>query len=201
MPSVREFLAALASGMPVPGGGAAAARGGAMAAALVAMVGRVTVGRGVSTEGEARAVVARGDELERRLTGLVTEDVDAYLSVVAARRSGGSRDAMAGALARATEVPMALATASRDVLALGAILAPVARRSALSDLAVAGALAWGALESGALTARANLAEVADPAFVRTCERELSGLLAQGQDARGRLAEATRARRSMPPSPS
>jgi methenyltetrahydrofolate cyclohydrolase len=190
---VQEFLAALASGAPTPGGGAAAALCGAMAAALVAMVGRVTAARDSSVTGEMSAIVALADDLGGRLAGLMTDDMDAYRSVIEARRSGGGPEAIERALARATEVPMKLAAASRDVLALSETLAPLARRSALSDLAVAAALAWGALESGAATARANLAEVVDAELARSSETELTGLLANGQHTRHRLLETIRAR--------
>ena len=198
--SVDAFLAALASGKPIPGGGAAAALSGALAAALVAMVGRVTAARDASVEAAANAIVTEADDLAARLARLVTEDMDAYRSVVEARRSGGG-PAMERALVRATEVPMALARRSRDVLALDETLAPVARKSALSDLAVAATLAWGALESGALTARANLADLPDADFARTSEDELRGLLDQGRALRLRLLEtiAARARRGSPSS--
>jgi formiminotetrahydrofolate cyclodeaminase len=189
--SVQEFLAALASGAPTPGGGAAAALCGALAAALVAMVGRVTAARHSSVEGEASGIVAQADELGGRLTRLVTEDMNAYRNVIEARRSGG-RD-FERALVRATKVPVRLATAGREVLALGEALAPLARRSALSDLAVASTLAWAALEAGAITARTNLGDVADGEFARMSESELSALLAEGQDARRRLLETIAAR--------
>jgi len=198
--SVGEFLAALASEAPTPGGGAAAALCGAMAAALVAMVGRVTAARKASAEDEARAIVEQADSLGARLAGLVSEDMNAYRSVIEARRSG-SPDAMERALVRATEAPMHLAAASGEVLALAETLAPLARRSALSDLASACALAWGALESGALTARANLADMADAEFVRMSESALTGALARGRDARCRLQETIAARAGRRPSTS
>jgi formiminotetrahydrofolate cyclodeaminase len=191
MESVRDFLAALASGAPTPGGGAAAALAGAMGAALVGMVGRVTAGRDPSLAAKASAVVAGADDLGERLGGLAEEDMSAYRDVIEARRRGG--DAMDRALARATEIPMGIAAASRDVLSLAETLAPLARPSALSDLAVASALAWAALESGALTARANLAEMADTDLARRSEHELSDLLASGQDARRRLQGTIAAR--------
>jgi formiminotetrahydrofolate cyclodeaminase len=191
--SVQEFLTALASGAPTPGGGAAAALSGAMAARLVAMVGRVTAAGDSSVEPEASAIVAQADELGDRLARLVTEDMEAYGSLIDARRSRGGPDTVARALARATEVPVRLARASRDVLALCETLAPLARRSALSDLAVAAALAGAALESGALTARANLAEAMDSEVARKSESELGDLLASGQGVRRRLSAIVAAR--------
>jgi formiminotetrahydrofolate cyclodeaminase len=197
--SVAEFLRSLGSGAPTPGGGAAAALCGSMAAALVAMVGRVTAARESSAERQASAIVAQADDLGDRLARLATEDMEAYERMIEARRSRGEPADLARALARATEVPIQAVRASREVLALCETLAPLARRTALSDLAVAASLAWSAIESGALTARTNLAEAQAPEVARTSERELSGLLASGQDARGRLSAtmAARANRGQP----
>jgi len=190
---MHEFLTALGSGAPAPGGGAAASLCGALAAALVAMVCRVTAERDPSTASEVSPSIARADELWQRLAGLVTDDMDAYRRVIDARRSGGGPDAVQRALTRATEVPLMLARGSRDVLALCESVAPRARASALSDLGVAAALAGGALESGVLTARANLADVTDARFARASEDELAVLLAEGREARQRASETIASR--------
>ena len=191
--SMHEFLTALGSGAPAPGGGAAASLCGALAAALVAMVCRVTAARDPSAASEVSPSIARADELWQRLAGLVTDDMDAYRRVIDARRSGGGPDAVQRALTRATEVPLMLARGSRDVLALCESVAPRARASALSDLGVAAALAGGALESGVLTARANLADVTDARFARASEDELAVLLAEGREARQRASETIASR--------
>ena len=193
---MHEFLTALGSGAPAPGGGAAASLCGALAAALVAMVCRVTAERDPSTASEVSPSMARADELWQRLASLVTDDMDAYRRVIDARRSGGGPEAVQPALTRATEVPLMLARGSREVLALCESVAARARASALSDLGVAAALAGAALESGVLTARANLADVTDARFARASEDELTVLLAEGREARQRVSEtiASRTRR-------
>ena len=53
--SIREFLDELASPSPAPGGGSAAALAGAIGAALVAMVCRLTIGRKNYLDVSARA--------------------------------------------------------------------------------------------------------------------------------------------------
>ena len=190
---VDAFLAALASGTPAPGGGAAAALAGALAAALVAMVCRVTVARDRSAMA-LDAVASRADQLRRRLAGLVDDDVDAYRRVIEARRLGAAgRPVLAVALTRATEVPLALMTGSRDVLRMCLAVGDRARQSALSDLAVAGSLAWGALEAGAVTAIANLKELTDTEFVQASERAAEDLLAEGERLRRQVAETIAAR--------
>ena len=186
---VDAFLAALASGAPAPGGGAAAALAGALAAALVAMVCRVTVARDPSA-GTLEAVASSADGLWRRLFALVDDDVVAYRHVIEARRRGaGARPALEAALARATDVPLALVTGSRDVLAMCEAVGTRARPSALSDLGVAASLAWGALEAGAVTARANLKELTDSEFVRESEQRLKGLVMEGETLCRRASEA------------
>ena len=186
--SVDAFLEALGSDRPAPGGGAAAALGGALAAALVAMVGRVTAAREPSERDEMSEIASRADQLRHRLAGLVDEDMDAYLRVLQARAKAPAGPDVERALRGATEVPLHVTRASRDVLALCEQIVPRARLSAVSDLGVAAALGGGALESGALIARVNLNELADAAFVRDSEREIEGLLAEGDGLRRRICD-------------
>jgi formiminotetrahydrofolate cyclodeaminase len=184
---MHAFLVALASADPSPGGGAAAALGGALAAALVAMVGRVTAARDPSIREEMSATALEADDLRERLTGLVTQDMDAYRGVLDARRSG-QPGAAELAHTRATEVPLMIARDSQHVLAMCEATARRARRSTLSDLGVAATLAWAALEAGALTARTNLGDLRDVAFVEAAERELASLLTIGREAHGRAVD-------------
>ena len=191
--SVGAFLSALAGASPAPGGGAAAALTGALAAALVAMVGRVTAARDATARGTATALAERADELRARLTDLMTEDARAYRRVLEVRRAAEGRPAVEEALARATAVPLAVARGGREILELGESLAPMARASALADLGVATALAAAALESAGLTARANLLDAPDRQSADASEAELAELLDGGRRARDR-ASALVARR-------
>jgi len=192
-PSLSGFLGALASGAPAPAGGAAAALCGALAAALAAMVGRVAAARDAARTADLGVLVEKADQLARRLSTLVGDDTRAYEGVVAAGRSGEGAGAVQRALVHATETPLMMARSCRDVLVLSEALAAHARPRTASDLGVAAALAWGALEAAALTVRANLADVTDPGFARATERELTDLLAEAGAARER-ATATLASR-------
>src|SRR5579884_2042491 len=89
MPEERrlpDFLEALGSGAPTPGGGAASAVAGALAAALAEMVANFTVGRPKYAEVEAgmRAIVARARTMRERLLALAEDDERAYAQVSAA---------------------------------------------------------------------------------------------------------------------
>src|SRR5262245_30434013 len=190
--AVQAFLAALASGDPTPGGGAAAALGGALAGALVAMVSRATAARDPAAKDEMIGIATRADELRERLTGLVTGDMDAYRGLLDARRSK-QPDVIERALRYATDVHLMVARESHSVLTVCETGASRARASTLSDLGVAAALGWAALEAVALTARTNLGDLHDTAYTETSERELGGLLVGGRDARGRTLDTITAR--------
>ena len=74
------FLDALASAQPTPGGGSAAAQSGALAAALVAMVGRLTVGKKAYAEVEEQmqALVTRAEALRAEFSRAVAADAAAF---------------------------------------------------------------------------------------------------------------------------
>ncbi len=82
-----EFLAALASAEPVPGGGAAAAVSAALAASLTAMVVRLSLDRPKYAEFEELHTVAlaASDAARMRFLELAEEDATAYAAYRAAR--------------------------------------------------------------------------------------------------------------------
>lgn len=189
--TVEAFLGALASGAPTPGGGAAAALAGALAAALVGMVARVTAAREPATASEVAPIAAEADQLRRRLTALVDEDARAYRAVIASRAAGPS--AAEAALQRATDAPLGIARESGEVLALCERLAPTARRSALSDLRVAAAMARCAVDCGARTASVNVQGLRDADVARAAAREIEDRLREAEVRHERATGAIAAR--------
>ncbi|MEO5588085.1 MAG: glutamate formimidoyltransferase, partial [Gemmatimonadaceae bacterium] len=89
-----DFLTAVASSNPVPGGGSVAAHAGALAAALTQMVAGLTIGKRkyVNVEGEMTDVVANAETLRRSLAELVDRDARAYSAVSAAYRLANGSD-------------------------------------------------------------------------------------------------------------
>jgi formiminotetrahydrofolate cyclodeaminase len=179
--TIATFLDALASGAPSPGGGSAAALAGALAAALVAMVCRVTSQRDPGAEALA-GIALTADGLRERLQGLAGADADAYQALLTARRlPAHARPAAAqAALRRATEVPLDVVATSRDVLTLADRIAPAARASTVSDLSVAAVAARAALDGGAVTAGINLRDSTDRDFVGVAQRRLDALVDEGR---------------------
>jgi formiminotetrahydrofolate cyclodeaminase len=186
--SIDGFLDALASGAPSPGGGSAAALTGALAAALIAMVCRVTAERDPAA-GDLTGIAGSADGLRNRLKGLAGADADAYEALLAARRLPAHVRAAAAqaALRRATEVPLDVAAASREALALAERVARVARASTLADLRVAAALGRAALDGAAVTARINLRDSTDRDFAGVAERQVDALIDEGRGLAERVA--------------
>lgn len=169
--SIREWLETLASGSSTPGGGAAAALSGAMAAALVAMVCRFTLGRPkyALVQSDVEAVLRQVEILRSRLEKLIDSDVVAYGDVIAARKlprdsteAAAYRNRMLQlALATATEVPLETAKCAADVVELIAIIAEKGNRNLLSDISVALTLAVSAVKAAGANVRVNLPFLVD----------------------------------------
>src|SRR4029079_7007324 len=120
----QDFIAAVASNEPVPGGGAAAAHVAALSAALGEMVANLTVGRErfAEVEPEVSEVLTLLTGLRQQLLTKVTEDAERYQRVLAARRlprgEGGSERAgrIEEALKGAATVPLEVASLSLQLL-------------------------------------------------------------------------------------
>jgi formiminotetrahydrofolate cyclodeaminase len=173
---LTDFIAQLASRAPVPGGGSASALAGAMAAALVAMVARLTVERPAYPGKEAQAleILADAERLREELLALAAKDADAYAALLNARRlpkeSPGERAVRATAVEAAgtiaTEVPLQTARLAEEALQLAVRIAPIGNRNAVSDAGVAALLAATAVRGAALNVRINLPDLAPGAPLR-----------------------------------
>lgn len=163
---VTEFLAQTASRSAAPGGGAVAAVTGAGAAALVSMVGELTIGRKRYRDVETEITALRDQAVAamRALQAAAVEDADAYGAYL--RASALPKDdpadrerreaEVAAAVVRMTRAPLATAEGCAQVLSLARQLAPIGAVHAISDAGVALHLAHAALNSALLTVDVNL---------------------------------------------
>src|SRR2546425_2488348 len=180
-PSLDGWLEELAGGAPVPGGGSAAALAGALAAALVAMVARLTTGRKAYAAQQERvaAVLAEADALRAQLRRLVDDDAAAYARVSDAYRlpkgDPGRRRAVDQALVGAAQTPLQMARGAVRLLALAREIGAIGNQNARSDATVAAALAGAALAGAVENVRVNVAALSDPGLGRALLEEVEAV--------------------------
>ncbi len=166
-PTLDGWIAELAGANPVPGGGSAAALAGALAAALVAMVARLTVGRKgyAAVEPRTREILAEAETLLVELRRLVDDDAHAYGRVSDAYRIPKDDARRAGAidaaLVGAAETPLDVARRAARVAALAVEIGGSGNKNARSDAKVAAGLARAALTGAVENVRVNVAALSD----------------------------------------
>jgi len=168
-PSLDGWIGELAGGAPTPGGGSAAALAGTLAAALVAMVARLTVGKKAyaAVETQAKNILAEADQLRGELRRLVDEDAAAYEGVSRAYKipkdTAGRAQAIDEALLAAARPPAEVVKRGRRLLALAQTIEQIGNKNAVSDARVAGMLARTAIDGATENVNANLAGMSDQA--------------------------------------
>jgi formiminotetrahydrofolate cyclodeaminase len=200
--SVREFLSALASSAPTPGGGTAAAIAGAMGAGLAEMVGALTLSREkfAPVHDAMRSIAEAAQRARAEFLVLAREDSEAYDAVVAARRlakeTEEERETRAQAIESAgrlaTEVPMRTARTAVRLLAHLPELVEKGNPNALSDAGAAALMLSAAAEAALLNVGINLPGISDAAFVELMRREAAAVQAETRRLRaGVLAEVAK----------
>jgi formiminotetrahydrofolate cyclodeaminase len=183
---ITDFLEDLASDLPAPGGGGAAALAGAMGACLISMVARLTIGKKgyEAVEVQMRDILRRSDQLYQQLTVQVDEDAAAFNEVIAAMKlpkaneteAGIRTEAMQKSFRRAAEVPYKAAVNCKEVLDLAAEIASGCNTNVSSDVGVAAELAWAGLQSSLLNVKINLPYLKDEEYVLSMRRQLAFLI-------------------------
>ena len=178
------FIDQLASADPTPGGGSAAAFSAAMAAALVTMVGRVTLGKKkyLDVEPQMQQMIRQSEELRAKLFKAVEEDAASFEGFIKAARlpketlqEQSVRDAaMEAATLEAARIPHHTAGLCLEVLKLASTAASHGNTNAISDALSAAHLACAALKSAAANVRINIHSLRDPEPVK-------GLLLETQE--------------------
>lgn len=186
------FLDALSAGSATPGGGSGSAYTGAAAAALVAMVARLTTGRKkyIDVETQMQEVLARAETLRRELTQAIADDSAAFTVVMQAyqlpKDTDEARRARSQAIEEATvgaaEVPLIVAGKAVEVMELARQVAALGNVNAVSDAATAAALARAALTGAGYNVRINASNLQDSDTARS-------LLAKLRELESRAAEA------------
>jgi glutamate formiminotransferase/formiminotetrahydrofolate cyclodeaminase len=168
----QDFLDALASATPAPGGGSAAAYAGAAGAALAAMVARLTLGKKkyAGVEAQMYALLERAEALRLALTATIQEDAEAFAGVMAAYKlpkdtdeeAAARQQAIEAAMFNAAQVPLETASMAVEVLELCQQAVAIGNLNAISDGASGAALARASLTSAGYNVRINVTSLNDP---------------------------------------
>lgn len=179
--SVDDFLVSTASADPTPGGGSVAAVAGTLAAALVQMVGNLTVGKEQyrNVESEVQQLVENGSKLLVQLKELAAEDMahfSTFMQILKMPKETSEQIArrteeMQKALVMATKTPLAIAAAGVEILTIACRLAEIGTKTAVSDNGVAACLAEAAVQAALITADCNLSSIKDVNFLHWAQEE------------------------------
>ena len=181
--SCREFVAALASNAPTPGGGGAAALVGAVGTALGNMVGALTVGkkRYAGVEEEIRALMAECDSLQSALLDQVAADAECFAPLARAysipKDDPGREAALEEATLNACTAPLEIMRLCARAIECAAQFAEKGSRLALSDAGCAAILCKAALQAASLNVFINTGALRDRTAADELNARANGYLA------------------------
>ena len=191
--SLKDYVAEVASGAPVPGGGSVAALAGSLGAALTSMVGNLTIGRKGYIELDDEIKKEMDDSFEKIqksievLNGIVDEDSKAFDKVMEAfkmpkgteEEKAKRSEAIQEGYKVALQVPLRCAEECLNVLRLRKVFAEYGNVNAITDVGVGALLAAAALESALLNVRINLNGIKDLEFKKEIEEKMDNLMNEG----------------------
>jgi formiminotetrahydrofolate cyclodeaminase len=183
---LHAYLNRLASALPTPGGGSAATIVGALGAALVAMVARITLGsaKHADVHADALLLVGEADALRAQFASARTADEEAYGDVPQAqalpRTTDEERSArnerLQAALAVAAEAPLRAAALASELLGLCERAAALRNAHLVSDVECALLFGHAALEASAANVRINHRYLTDEKLVDEQSTRLAATL-------------------------
>jgi glutamate formiminotransferase/formiminotetrahydrofolate cyclodeaminase len=200
----RGFADELSSDSPAPGGGSVAALSAAHAAALVAMVANLTVGKKKYEDAQERVkdIAEQAQELKDYFLHAIDADTDAFNAVMETFRlpkgtpeeAAAKEQATAAATREATRVPLGVLEHVPAVLELAAEVAEIGNVNSLSDAGVAVLTGLTGAEGAYYNVLINLDALraldqgAEPGFAAETLARAGEVMARCED----LAAATRA---------
>jgi formiminotetrahydrofolate cyclodeaminase len=174
-----------------------------MAAAQLAMVCNLTVGRPRFAEVEAQVqeILRQVDALQQQLAELATADTEAYAGVRDAYglprgtddEKAARQAAIQQAMRPATEVPVQTAEAARATLDQSVPAAETTNPSTLGDVAVAAHIAFAAAHAAALQAELNLGSLTDAEFASSMKTRVEQARSGAEAVRDRAVAIVRQR--------
>jgi methenyltetrahydrofolate cyclohydrolase len=187
--SCAYFLDVLASKAPVPGGGGAAAMGGAIGMALSNMVGNLTVGKKkyADVEGEVKELLEKGTSIIEELKALVDKDAEVFEPLSKAyslpkdtpEQAAHKEKVMEECSIEACSVPLEIIRKSHEGIKIHERMGQIGSKLAISDVGCGVVFLKAALISGQLNVLINLGAIKDEKFVSEANEEMNRLVKEG----------------------
>ena len=192
----KDFIDVLASKAPVPGGGGAAAMGGAIGMALSNMVGNLTVGKKkyVDVEGEVKELLDKGYKIIGELLKLVDKDAEVFEPLSKAyslpkktpEEAKYKEETMEKCCKVACSVPMEIMRKAYEGIKIHQRMGQIGTMIAISDVGCGVVFLKSALIAGKLNVIINLNAIKDQDFIQKTREEMDQLLQEGS----RIADET-----------
>jgi len=194
--SSAHFIEVLASKAPVPGGGGAAAMGGAIGMALSNMVGNLTVGKKkyADVEDEVKQLLAEGSAIIEALKDLVDRDAQVFEPLSKAyglpkdtpEQEAHKEKVMEECSIEACSVPLEIMRKAYAGIKIHERMGQIGSRLAISDVGCGVVFLKAALISGQLNVMINLGAIKNEKFLKETTAEMKQLVEEGS----RLADQT-----------
>ena len=195
---IRNFLDELASNSPTPGGGSVAALAGALGAALISMVGNLTVGKKKyeDIEEDIKRIISSSEKLRYELSKLIEEDVKVFNNFMSTYKMPKETEdekrlraeKMQESLIKAAKVPLKVAYKCLDILSLSKEVAEKGNINVVSDAGVAVLMAEAALESAILNVKINLGMIKDEKARTELSSSIKEILLKEKGQKGKVLE-------------
>ena len=182
---MKEFMNALASKEPTPGGGGAAAVIGSVAAALGSMVANLTTGKKKyeQYQEDMDRILIFLEEAIWDINSYIEKDADAYKPVIEAykvpKEDPKRAEILEKALLAAAVVPMELAGKVNDLIPVLEELEEKGNKMALTDVAVAAVACKAAMEGAVMNVYANTKLLTNPMIAQGLNKKAMKLVTDG----------------------
>ena len=186
--TISEFMDALASKAPVPGGGGASALVGAIGMALGSMVGNLTLGKKkyADVQEDVEMLLERAKSIQNELLGLIQRDAEVFEPLSKAyglpketeEQAALKEKIMEEALRLACFVPLEIMKNAAACIDLHADFAKKGNRLAVSDAGVGVLFSKSALMGASLNVYINTGSMKDRVFASEINEQADRLIAE-----------------------
>ena len=193
--SLATFSEEVASKKATPGGGSVSAYMGALAAGLLCMVSRITLGKKDVPKGadKLEAAIKTAEELRVNFLKLVVDDADSFNGVMKAfkipkEQAEARKKAIQDATVKAAEVPLSTLENSVRTLRLAREVAEHGATNALSDVSTSIAAAGAAAKGAASNVLVNLDTLDDRHYAERTAKRVTKLRSESSSLEEEIEE-------------